>query len=218
MGYAELADQLAAVGRDFHRRGWVMGTSGNFSAVIERDPLRVAITESSADKGRLASSQILEIDATSTVLRSGGASAKPSAETLLHLAIYRNRPAGATLHTHSVYGTLLSDRAHAETGFFISGYEMLKGLAGVNTHEHREWIPVLENSQNMTELAGEVETLLNERPALHAFLIRRHGLYTWGRVLDEAARHVEILEFLMEVVWRSFESRNNSAPFMASNR
>jgi methylthioribulose-1-phosphate dehydratase len=193
-----------------------MGTSGNFSAVVQRDPLRVAITESSADKGHLSASQILEIDANGAVI--GPGAALPSAETLLHLAIYRNRPAGATLHTHSVYGTLLSDRAAREGGFFIHGYEMLKGLAGVETHEHREWIPVIENSQNMRELADEVEPLLAERPDLHAFLIRRHGLYTWGRDLNEAARHIEILEFLMEVLWRSSESRNNNAPFMASNR
>jgi methylthioribulose-1-phosphate dehydratase len=216
MGYTELAEQLAATGRKFYERGWVMGTSGNFSAVIERDPLRVAITESSADKGRLAPGQILEIDANGNALNSGGG--KPSAETQLHLAIYRNRPAGATLHTHSVYGTLLSDRAAREGGFFIHGYEMLKGLAGVETHEHREWIPVIENSQNMRELADELEPMLAERPDLHAFLIRRHGLYTWGRDLNEAARHIEILEFLMEVLWRSSEFRNNSAPFVASNR
>jgi methylthioribulose-1-phosphate dehydratase len=195
-----------------------MGTSGNFSAVIQRDPLRVAITESSADKGRLTADQILEVDANGVVMNPAGAGAKPSAETLLHLEIYRNRSAGAALHTHSVYGTLLSDMAAREGGFFIHGYEMLKGLAGVETHDHREWIPVVENSQNMRELADEVQVLLAEQPRLHGFLIRRHGLYTWGRDLNEAARHIEILEFLMEVLWRSFESRNNNASFAASRR
>jgi methylthioribulose-1-phosphate dehydratase len=108
--------------------------------------------------------------------------------------------------------------AAREGGFFIHGYEMLKGLAGVETHDHREWIPVVENSQNMRELADEVQVLLAEQPRLHGFLIRRHGLYTWGRDLNEAARHIEILEFLMEVLWRSFESRNNNASFAASRR
>ena len=79
---------------------------------------------------------------------------------------------------------------------------MLKGLAGVTTHEHREWIPVLENDQNMTRLAARVGAILHERPDCHAFLLRRHGLYTWGATVAEAVRHVEIVEFLLESVGR----------------
>ena len=41
------------------------------------------------------------------------------------------------------------------------------------------------------------------RPPAHGFLLSRHGLYTWGRDLAEARRHIEIHEFLFEVVARS---------------
>ena len=127
---------------------------------------------------------------------------KPSAETLLHLAVVRVTGAGAVLHTHSVWSTILSDYHNGRGGFFIEGYEMLKGLEGIGTHEHREWVPILENSQDMRALAAETEALLRENSRLHGFLIRRHGLYTWGKDLTEAARHVEILEFLLESVGR----------------
>jgi methylthioribulose-1-phosphate dehydratase len=80
---------------------------------------------------------------------------------------------------------------------------MLKGLAGVTTHEHREWIPILHNTQDWTAAAPAVEALLRDRPEAHAFLIRGHGLYTWGRDLMEARRHLEVLEFLLEVVGRA---------------
>ena len=80
---------------------------------------------------------------------------------------------------------------------------MLKGLAGVTTHEHREWLPIVENSQNMHTLAEEIKELLNAHPGAHGFLLRRHGLYTWGSSLAQAKRHVEILEFLLEAVGRS---------------
>jgi methylthioribulose-1-phosphate dehydratase len=194
-------DHLVRLGQDFHRRGWVLGTSGNFSVVVGRDPLRLAITSSSVDKGRLATDQILEIDSNGRVL-SGGSQGKPSAETLLHLAIVATLQAGAVLHTHSVWSTILSDYHQGRGGFFIEGYEMLKGLEGVITHEHREWVPIIENSQNMEALAGETKRTIEENPRLHGFLIRRHGLYTWGKDLDEAARHVEIFEFLLESVGR----------------
>ena len=194
-------DYLVRLGQDFHRRGWALGTSGNFSVVIGRDPLRVAITSSSVDKGRLTTDQILEIDQSGKVL-SGGGQGKPSAETLLHLAVVGKLQAGAVLHTHSVWSTILSDYHVGRGGFFIEGYEMLKGLDGVTTHEHREWVPILENSQNMEALAAEAKLMLEENPRVHGFLIRRHGLYTWGKDLVEAARHVEIFEFLLESVGR----------------
>ena len=177
-----------------------MGTSGNFSAVIEREPLRIAITASSVDKSRLLPEDILEIDAEGKVVRPS--QGKPSAETLLHLAIVQNVGAGAVLHTHSVWSTILSDYHVGQGGFFIEGYEMLKGLEGVKTHEHREWLPIVENSQNMEALASEIRDLLDTNANIHGFLIRRHGLYTWGKDLTEAIRHVEILEFLLESVGR----------------
>lgn len=194
------SEHLAELGRDFHRRGWALGTSGNFSAVIQREPLRVAITASSLDKSRLSPENILEVDADGKLL--GAAGGKPSAETLLHLAIVRVAGAGAVLHTHSVWSTILSDYHMGHGGFFIEGYEMLKGLEGVTTHDHREWIPILENSQDMQALASETRRMLEENSRTHGFLIRRHGLYTWGKDLTEAARHVEILEFLLESVGR----------------
>lgn len=196
---ASAVEYLVRLGQDFHRRGWVLGTSGNFSVVIDRQPFRLAITASSVDKGRLTADQILVIDDNGRVVNGGG---KPSAETLLHLAIAGNLQAGAVLHTHSVWSTILSDYHIGRGGFFIEGYEMLKGLDGVVTHEHREWVPILENSQNMEALAAETKRTLNENPGTHGFLIRRHGLYTWGKDLDEAARHIEIFEFLLESVGR----------------
>src|SRR5262249_14600180 len=131
-----------------------------------------------------------------------GFSGRPSAETLLHLAIARSCAAGAILHTHSIWSTVLSDYHAGRAGFFIENYEMLKGLRGVRTHEHQEWIPIVENSQDMESLSRTTTSLLAEQPAVHGFLIRRHGLYTWGNDIDEAIRHVEILEFLMESVGR----------------
>lgn len=196
-----LSRRLIEIGRRFDARGWVLGTSGNLSAVLSRDPLRLAITASGSSKGDLTPEQILEIDATSTV--TGARTGKPSAEARLHVEIVRVRGAGAVLHTHSLWSTLLSDRHASNGGLAIEGYEMLKGLEGVATHEHREWIPVISNDQDMTRLAGQVRQILSDHPASHAFLLRRHGLYTWGDTLPHAVRHVEIVEFLLEAVART---------------
>lgn len=198
MSVAELAAQLAEIGRDCYARGWALGTSGNFSAVVNRDPLRLAITTSGVDKGTLTAGDIVEIDEHGKVVAGSG---RPSAEASLHLAIARARGAGAVLHTHSIWSTILSDAAK-EDGLALEGYEMLKGLDGVGTHEHREWLPILDNTQDWAAAVPEVEAMLAEQPNAHGFLIRRHGLYTWGRDLAAARRQVEILEFLFEVMGR----------------
>src|SRR5436190_14858205 len=111
-GFSRLAELLAEVGRSLHRRGWALGTSGNFSAVVSREPLRLAITSSGIDKGLLEASQIVEIDESGRVHATRG-SGKPSAEARLHVAVARARGvgAGAVLHTHSIWSTILSDAA-----------------------------------------------------------------------------------------------------------
>jgi len=205
MTFASAAAELAAVGRRFYARGWAVGTSGNFSAVVARRPLRLAITASGLSKRELVPSQILLCDERGVPAenREARRAGKPSAETLLHLEIVRHQGAGAVLHTHSVWSTMLSARHARDGGLQIQGYEMLKGLEGVTTHEHREWIPVIENDQDMPRLARVVADTLAEHASAHAFLLRRHGLYTWGASLREAERHVEILEFLFETIARS---------------
>lgn len=197
--FAVLAARLADVGREFYRRGWALGTSGNFSAVLSREPLRLAITATGLDKSTLTPKQILALDGEGKLVR--GAS-QPSAEAAIHLAVVRSSRAGAVLHTHSIWSTMLSEAHASAGGLGIAGFEMLKGLRGVASHEHCEWLPVLENSQDIAALAAMVENTLKRYPDSHGFLIRRHGLYTWGEDLAEAKRHVEILEFLLEVVGR----------------
>ena len=196
-GFERAASALAAVGARFYARGWVFGTSGNFSTVVSRRPLRLAITPSGAHKGTIAPEAILHIDGRARVR--GASAGRSSAETLLHLEVVRARQAGAVLHTHSVWSTMLSGQHEQAGGVAIEGYEMLKGLAGVRSHEHRGWIPIVANDQDMTRLARTVRKALRQFPEAHAFLLARHGLYTWGRTLAEAERHVEILEFLFEV-------------------
>ncbi len=205
-GFEEIAAKLAAVAKGFHARGWLLGTSGNLSAVVQREPLRLAMSPSGVDKGELRPEQILAIDEEARVVSNHGG--KPSDESLLHLRIVKERGAGAVLHTHSVWNNVLSDLHASAGGVTIEGYEMLKGLQGVKTHEHSEWLPIIENSQDMPALADMVGRMLNEHKGAHGFLLLRHGLYSWGDTLAEAKRHVEILEFLLETMGRTLMIKN----------
>ena len=205
--FPEIAAQLAAIAKSFHGRGWLLGTSGNLSAVVQREPLRLAMSPSGVDKGELAPQQMLTIDDHAHLVSDHDA--KPSDESLLHVRIVKERGAGAVLHTHSVWNTMLSDLYADEGGVKIEGYEMLKGLQGVKTHEHSEWLPIIDNSQDMHALSGTIAATLKQQPSAHGFLLKRHGLYSWGYNLAQAKRHIEILEFLLETLGRTLLVNNN---------
>ncbi|MHB1709385.1 MAG: methylthioribulose 1-phosphate dehydratase [Thermoplasmataceae archaeon] len=192
---------------DFYRRGWLLGTSGNLSAVLRQDPFRIAITGSGIDKGHLSEDQIIEVDETLNVL---SGNYKPSSESALHITLEKRLGCMAVFHTHSIWSTILSRKYVSGGGFEINGYEMLKGLNNVNTHDHSEWFPVIENSQDMVGLASRVEKLLEDNNDIHCFLLSGHGLYTWGSTIREARRHVEAIEFLLEVFAHSENSFRRS--------
>lgn len=206
--FSEVAATLAATAQALHARGWMLGTSGNLSAVVQQEPWLLAMSPSGVDKGELTAEHILLVDEHARVINSGH---KPSAEALLHIEIVKQRRAGAVLHTHSIWNTILSDLFADESGLAIEGYEMLKGLAGVHSHAHREWLPIINNSQDMSELATTICTVLREHPNAHGFLLHKHGLYSWGKDVREARRHIEILEFLLETRGRTLRlgSRGN---------
>lgn len=201
-GWEEPIDGLRETGAIFWQRGWSLGTSSNYSVVIQRDPLELLITASGKDKGRLSRDDFVRVNRLGAA--NGSGQPKSSAETMLHVVLAEQCQAGAILHTHSVWATLLSDLYHGHGGLTVEGYEMLKGLAGIATHETRLWVEIFENTQDIPALAEQVRLRLRdlERPLRYGYLIRRHGLYTWGRDLEEARRHVEIFEFLFECVGR----------------
>ena len=210
---ASPTEALRAIGREFHARSWSLGTSSNYSVVASRHPLELLITASGKDKSALGPDDFVRVDATGRVI--DGSSRKSSAETLLHCLIAELVPAlgggpvGAVLHTHSVWSTVLSGADLRRGSLRIEGFEMLKGLEGIGTHETFEEVPIFANSQDMTELSARIRDRLTgldwsdtKRPPCHGLLLSRHGLYTWGQGLAEARRHVEIFEFLFEVVGR----------------
>jgi methylthioribulose-1-phosphate dehydratase len=201
--YRHQIEQLRDCGHDFWRRGWSLGTSSNYSIVVNRQPLTLLVTASGMDKGHLGPDDFVLVDAKGAPTTGG--QPKSSAETLLHCAAAEHRQAGCILHTHSVWGTLLSDHYRSQAGILIEGFEMLKGLAGITTHEHAFWLPIHENTQDIPELASRVisDWMAPSAPQPSVgFLIRRHGLYAWGADFAAARRHIEVLEFLLECLGR----------------
>lgn len=199
----------------------MLGTSGNLSILISAPrasstELKFLITASGKDKGELTEDDFILVGENGAIaseakqsrsynqeddrdcfVANAPCSDKPSAETLLHAAIYKCTAGKAVFHVHTTNSSLLSMR-NAECGMQnleFEELEMLKGL-GFKTHDVKVTIPVIENSQDMQYLASIIPNYTNED--VPGFLLRGHGLYAWGKTTQEAKRHVEIFEFLFE--------------------
>ncbi|WP_426206373.1 methylthioribulose 1-phosphate dehydratase [Pseudomonas sp. TWP3-1] len=189
----QLAQQIVDAGRFLYGRGWSPATSSNYSTRLS--PSEALLTVSGKHKGQLGLDDVLATDMSGNSLEPGK---KPSAETLLHTQLYNWRAEiGAVLHTHSVNATVLS-RLTAEDFIEFEDYELQKAFSGISTHESRVRVPIFDNDQDIARLAAKVQPWLDAHPDCVGYLIRGHGLYTWGAGMNDALRQIEAFEFLFE--------------------
>ncbi|HMT06864.1 MAG TPA: methylthioribulose 1-phosphate dehydratase [Pyrinomonadaceae bacterium] len=192
-----LTEELAIVGRSFHGRGWLRGSSGNFSVLLARKPTRLCITSAGDDIGDLDETNFLELDEDAEILQGFG---RPSDGSLLHLAIYRMRPrARCVLYSQSVPGIILTDKNYVDGVLEFSGYEALASLDGIDRFDQSARVPIIDNSKDHVALSHVIANVLSDDISAVGIFIRKHGLYTWGETVKQARTNIEILEFLFEI-------------------
>ena len=75
---------------------------------------------------------------------------------------------------------------------------MIKGITGYGYFDELS-IPIIENTAWEHELADSLGEAIAKNPKSVAILVRRHGMYVWGKTWEEAKRHGECLHYLFEV-------------------
>lgn len=194
----DLRDALIDAGAWMDRLGLVPATSGNLSA--RRPDGAIWLSRSGISKGRMSVRDFLLLDPHGGLLEAPPG-ARPSAETALHLVVYRRDPtAGAVLHGHGLAAMVASRWPGIRDHVDLSGWELQKAFAGRTTHDQTLRLPVMPNDQDVVRLAADVDATLDAIPPeqqVPGFLIRGHGSYVWGRTIEEASRHVEALETLL---------------------
>ncbi|MFD4443499.1 S-methyl-5-thioribose-1-phosphate isomerase [Nocardia sp. NPDC058519] len=203
--------EIAATARQLYERGWMPGTAGNISVRVPggEDAL---ITASGLSKGELSAHDTVLVAIADTTARPGQ-NRKPSAETSIHTAVYRTRPAGAVVHVHSPFATALATTAARPGGTVtpvrITGFELLKGFGLADPSSVA--IPVFPNWPDVPRIGTDIETYLRENPdAPPILLITGHGITTWGDTLAQARDRAECLEALCELIART--GRTDATP------
>jgi methylthioribulose-1-phosphate dehydratase len=185
--------RLAAESARLTAHGWMRGTSGNLSEVLERSPMAVAVTSSGVDKGMLSASDVVVVDERGEVIEIAGLEPrKPSAEAGLHARIASVTGAGAVVHVHALNAVVAAHRW--PDGVPLQDVEMLKGI-GRDAHDDLVVVPVIANSQDMGVLGDRFVSA--HRPDVPAVIVAGHGMYVWGDDLTQARHYTESMEWLL---------------------
>jgi methylthioribulose-1-phosphate dehydratase len=187
------SEEIARVGAALAARGWTPATSGNLSMRI--DAATIAVTVSGCEKGALHSS---EVTAVTLDGKPADPALHPSAETALHLQIYRRLPeTGVVLHTHSHNQTVASKLFSGQGKLVLRDWELQKAITDDTRHDRALTVPIVPNSADMADIESAVAPWFDDGMPLFGYLIEAHGLYTWGRSMAMARRRLEALEFLL---------------------
>jgi methylthioribulose-1-phosphate dehydratase len=185
------ASLICDLARQFYDLGWVTGTGGGI-CIREND--RVLIAPSGVQKERMTPDQMFTFSIDGTLLDSpGDPELRPSECTALFMAAIRHRNAGAVIHSHSINAMLASLLFERE--FVISELEMIKGIEGMSYHD-RLVVPIIDNTARECDLAASLEAAILAYPKTYAVLVRRHGVYVWGRDWVRAKTHAECYDYL----------------------
>jgi methylthioribulose-1-phosphate dehydratase len=184
----ELICELA---RSFYDLGWVSGTGGG---ICIRTGDQVVIAPSAVQKERMRPEQMftMALDG-SIVTHPDDASLRPSECSSLFFKAIALRNAGAVIHSHSLHAVMVTLLFDAE--FAISHMEMIKGIAGMGYHD-RLVVPIIDNTARECDLADALEEAILAYPNTHAVLVRRHGVYVWGKDWVQAKTHAECYDYL----------------------
>jgi L-fuculose-phosphate aldolase len=168
---------VADAGRKMVEDGLVQGTAGNVSI---RCGDMVAISPSSVPYDQVTEDSVCVLDIDGNVLSQNAT--RPSSETSLHLAVYRETDAQAIVHHHGLSSVTVSTVLDELPPLHYYAVR-LGGPTRVARYE-RFGTP---------ELARSVSAALIDRTAA---LMQNHGAVAYGASLDEAYERARLLEWL----------------------
>ncbi|KPB04015.1 methylthioribulose 1-phosphate dehydratase [Bacillus sp. CHD6a] len=199
--------ELSEVKEELALRDWFFGTSGNLSIKVSGTPLQFLVSSSGKDKRKITSEDFLLVDELGKAVEN--TDLKPSAETLLHLEVYRKTKAGCSLHVHTIDNNVISELYgdHGEIRF--KGQEIIKAF-GIWEEDAEVRIPIIRNHADIPTLADEFASFIEGD--VGAVLIRNHGITVWGRTAFEAKKYLEAWEFLFSYHLKLLSVKNLVQP------
>lgn len=173
--------------KQFYDLGWVTGTGGGISIKLDNE---YYIAPSGVQKERMEPNHLYILDKEKNIIEEPRKELnfKPSQCTPLFFNAFDDRNAGCCIHTHSqnaVMATIITKGNE----FIITHQEMIKGIKRGSTgtshfYYDRLVVPIIENTAQEMDLKDRMKQAMLNYPESNAVLVRRHGVYVWGKFVD----------------------------------
>ena len=166
--------QFQTVGCDLCARGLVSSHSGNLSIKMGE---RLFITHRGSMLGCLKEHDLVETG----VNKNDRSTPLASTELAVHRSIYKQTPASAIVHAHPAYAVALSFSEQEIIPCDVEGHLLLSKVPVLG------WGMIVKPG----ELAEEIAQALKEYKVI---LVRGHGSFAVGQLLEEAYQYTTTLE------------------------
>ncbi len=198
----------------FYQHGWVSGTGGGLCI---RQNGRVHLAPSGVQKERMTEADLFELDEEGNVITApADERLRQSACKPLFYNAFRLRNAGAVMHSHSLNAVLATLISPGEV-FRCTHLEMMKGIRGVGYHDVLE-VPIIDNTAHERDLEQAMAEAIEAFPHSDAVLVRRHGVYVWGRDWVQAKTQAECYDYLFGAAVRMHQLGLDPAAAPSNNR
>nr|CAG4652148.1 EOG090X0D1G [Triops cancriformis] len=192
--------------RQFYNLGWVTGTGGGIS-IKSGDEIYIAPSAVQKERIRPEDLFVQNMDGVDLQLPPFHKNLKKSQCTPLFMCAYRQRGAGAVIHTHSK-AAVLATLLNPGNVFRTSHLEMIKGIWNPKLQRYLRYdeelvVPIIENTCWERDLETNLAKALEEYPETSAVLVRRHGVYVWGNTWEQTKTMQELHTFLNYVAYNS---------------
>ncbi|MEW6142524.1 MAG: aldolase [Chloroflexota bacterium] len=170
-----ILSQFQTVGRDLFTRGLVSSHSGNLSIRLGE---RLCITHRQSMLGNLQQQDLVETG----VSKNDRCTPWASTELFVHRLIYQKTPAQAVVHAHPPYAVALSFNQVEIVPSDIEGRLLLPR------------VPVLVPDMANLKPGGLAEQIADTLKDALIVVVRGHGTFAVGQLLEEAYHYTTTLE------------------------
>lgn len=182
--------------------GWATGTGGGFSM---RHEGKIFVAPSGVQKESIKGEDLFVLTDEGEDLEAPPPSKKlrKSQCTPLFMCAYKLPGTGAVLHSHSARA-VMATLMYPGKEFRVTHLEMIKGIRKCHTWEGLRYddmlvVPIIENTPQEQDLCDDLQQAILDYPDTCAVLVRRHGIYVWGRSWVEAKTMAECYDYLFGV-------------------
>lgn len=202
-----LREEVLEANLELVRRGLVLYTFGNASAISRQDGL-VVIKPSGIPYEGMKPSDLVVTDLSGKTVEGV---LRPSSDLPTHLILYKAFPQiGGAAHTHSEYATAWAQARRPIPCLGTTHADYFRGPVPVT-----EVMTDNEIEQAYEENTGHVITrAFRDLDPLDvpAVLVANHAPFTWGVTVSEAAQNAVILEAVAKLAHLAIQIHNEAAP------